>query len=460
MDLSAILQDQNPWWREPLARGARAYPVRRDLQPRLLETLSRREERRAALVIGPRQVGKTVLLLQLADDLLDRGLPPSQLTYFDFSDDRVTEDVSPRQVVKHRVSGTEEEAPRVFLFDEIRLGKSWDRWLKQAVDRRVGRIVATDSAASLLRDAGRESGQGRWDEHRIEGLSFREFVRLHAQLYGGAGEESRESVDRVSRRLPNLPERYLTLGGFPEHALSERFDEVRRRLRSDIVDRAILRDLARFDVDMPRVRDLFVYLAQDSGALFNASHRASDLGADPRTVDRWVDLLEDTLLLARLPKHVEHAAARLRARSKIFAADPGLVSAFSELSSRDEEVRAKVFEAAVFRHLRDVARRVEGELGYFRSRDDLEVDFVLEATEGRVAIEVTSSSRPRNRKLARLRRAAGHLKTDRRILIYGGVIEEVVEGARVLPLQRFLLEPESVLESASTGSLGSVGETE
>lgn len=437
MDLQAILQDQNPWWREPLARSARGYPVRRDLQPLLLEKLLRVEERRAALVIGPRQVGKTVLLLQLADDLLERGLPPANLIYFDFSDDRVTDEVSPRQVAEALPVGLEEDRPRVFLFDEIRLGKSWDRWLKQAVDRKVGRIVATDSAASLLRDAGRESGQGRWDEHRIEGLSFREFARLHAM--------PDESDEQVVRRLPNLVERYLALGGFPEHALSESFPEVRHRLRADIVNQAIFRDLIPYDVDLARVRNLFVYLVQASGALFNASQRAEDLGADPRTVSRWLDLLEDSLLLVRLPKYAEHAAARLRGQPRIFAADPGLVSAFSLLPDQDEAVRAKVYKAAVFRHLRDELQRGAGSLTFYRRDENLEIDFALEGPEGLIALGVTGSPRLQPQKVKHLHRVASRLRAGRSVLIYGGLVEETAAGTEALPMGRFLLDPGVVL---------------
>lgn len=437
MDLQAIAQDQNPWWREPAARSTRSYPVRRDLQPRLLEALLKPEERRAALVIGPRQVGKTVLLLQLADDLLEKGLPPGQLTYFDFSDDRVTQEISPRQVAEIRPVDLDESRPRVFLFDEIRSGKSWDRWLKQAVDRQVGRIVATDSAASLLRDAGRESGQGRWDEHRIEGLSFREFARLH--------DPGEDDPEQIVRRLPNLGERYLALGGFPEHALSENFPEVRRRLRSDIVSRAIFRVLTSFDVDVPRVRNLFVSLVQDSGALFNATRRANELGADPRTVGRWLELLEDTLLLVRLPKYSEHAATRLRGQPRISAADPGLVSAFSSLPDGDVDVPERVFKAAVFRHLRTTIHERGGNLSFYRRAEDEEIDFVFERADRRVAVEVTSSSRLRSRRLDRLRRAASRLGADRSILIHGGLVEATVEGIEAVPIRRFLLSPELVI---------------
>ena len=76
------------------------------------------------LLLGPRQVGKTVLLLQLADDLLDKGLPPQNLTYFDFSDERITEEVTARQVVEAQPVGVNSEYPRVFLLRR-------DPWLRE-----------------------------------------------------------------------------------------------------------------------------------------------------------------------------------------------------------------------------------------------------------------------------------------------------------------------------------------
>jgi predicted AAA+ superfamily ATPase len=438
MILADLLQDQNPWWRDGALRRARGYPVRRDLQKEILLRVQRLDDRRAMVLLGSRQVGKTVLLLQLADDLLTAGLPPQNLTYFDFSDDRITEEVMAHKVVEAQPVGINPENPRVFLFDEIRSAPKWDLWLKRAVDSRVGRIVATDSAARLLRDGSQESGQGRWDELFIEGLSFREFVRLHA---GPEGDE-----EARLRLAPNLHERYLALGGFPEYVLSEDFPEVRRRLRSDIAERAILRDLSGLGVDVERIKDLFVYLLQDSGAELNAEARARDLEADPRSVREWVRLLTGTLLVSPLDRFARSATAGLRSKSKIFAADPGLVMAFSSFLVEDPTVRARAFEAAVFRHLRGVARDLEARLGYYRQREDLEVDFVLEDRQGGlVAIEVTSNPRLRADKAERLRRAAKEMKADRGILIHGGVLDERVEGIEAIPIQRFLFAPAACL---------------
>jgi predicted AAA+ superfamily ATPase len=433
-----ILQDQNPWWRSAHARRASSYPVRRELQLEVIQRVQRLSDRRAVVIAGPRQVGKTVLLLQTADDLLDAGWPPANLTYFDFSDDRLLAETTPRQVIAALPEGHDPEQPHALLLDEINVVPRWDRWLKQAVDASGGlRIVATGSAASSIRVGGQESGQGRWDELQLEGLSFREFLALHSP--------PGESVEATFRRERGLIDRYLAVGGFPEHArrefperdLAAELAEVFRRLREDIADRAIRRDLGRAGVDVERVRRLFAYLVENSGAIFKAPERARDLEADPRSVREWLHRLTDTLLLVRLEQHHKRAAARLRSQAKIFAADPGLASAFSPAAQAE---RGRAVESAVFRHLRAVARALPAEVFYFRPDDDLEIDFVLQAERELIGIEVTSSLRIRPEKMRRLVQAASVLGASRVLLVYGGAVSETVSGVPVVALAQFLVD--------------------
>jgi len=447
MDVTPILEDHNPWWREPAARSALRHPVRRDLQARVLQHVARTGDRRALLLLGPRQVGKTTLLLQTADDLLEAGWPAANLTYFDFSDDRLTGEVSARQVVEAVPVGAVTERPRVFLFDEISRAVRWDLWLKGAVDRGDGRIVVTDSASSLLRDGARESGQGRWDEMQLEGLTFHEFARLNG--------DADEPPPQVLARQPNLLERYLALGGFPEHALEGDPSRARQQLRTDIVERALLRDLAGRVDDPFRVRDLFVYLVQDSGAELNAKHRADDLEADPRTVRAWIELLEDTSLLVSLPRRSgKKAASRLRSHPRLYAADHGLVNAFAAVAApaHDQELRSKVFEAVVYRHLREVARHTGmGSSGvrYLRVGNRDEIDFVVKAGDAETAVEVTASPRLRDDKLARFNDVVGRfVPAARRVLVYGGLVDEERDGVEVMPLAHFLLDPEAAVGGA------------
>lgn len=435
-----ILEDRNPWWLDPEARRI-VPPARRDLYERLEKFVGLEGGRRAALITGPRQVGKTTLLLQLANELLSQGWPPGNLTYFDFSDDRLVEQISARSVVDLTTISRSPDLPRLFLLDEISKSARWAAWLKQAVDITRDRFIVTDSAASALRGGAVESGQGRWDELTIEGLSFNEFLRVIAPG---------QLAEQTLRRVPSTVERYLAIGGFPEHASSEDYPQVRERIREDIADGAILRGLLHLGFDVERLRNLFVYLVQDSGVIFNASTRSRDLGADPRSTAQWVRALEDTRLIKVLEGYTERAAARLRMQPKIYASDHGLVAAFAPSGSlvRDQRSRSRAVEAVVFRHLRDVAHLVRGELSFFRRRiknDDLEVDFVLSFERGLVVIEVTSSNDPPARKYDRLSRVGKILKTSRLVVIHGGVVDVTEERVISLSLARFLLQPELVL---------------
>jgi predicted AAA+ superfamily ATPase len=440
MDILGIAADHNPWWRDPGARPAGALG-RRHLEPTIVEKIVRPENRRGHIVLGPRQVGKTVLLLQVAEDLLSIDWPPFNITYFDFADDRLTGGVSPRDVAAIEPPGLRRDHPRAFLLDEITRASGWSDWLRQAIDAakrapEAGRhrFIATDSAATDLRLEGRETGQGRWDEHLLEPLTFREFIDL-------------QGIDPAAALAvtPNAFELYLARSGFPEHLASDDYPETRRRLREDSVNRAILRDLLRTRVDVDQARALFVHLVRESGAIFNASARARDLGADPRSVQEWLRNLKDTMLLQELPPHRPRgikAAESLGAKPKVHAADHGLVVAFAGLPDPlgDPEVRGKAFESAAFRHLREVARSLGAGLSHFRSKEDQEIDFILEAREGLLAFEVTSSAKLGGR-LDRVRSAADRAGARQAWLLHGGIIEEERQGIRLLPLPRFLLDP-------------------
>ena len=442
MSLSDLLHDMNPYWSDARARVASRFRYRRELHGELLRHLAG-NERRAAVVIGPRQVGKTTLLLQVADDLIDgEGVAPANVTYFDFSDDRLPVDpVSPRSVVNFEPPGLRKDQPRFFLFDEVSGAARWSQWLKHAVDERAGRFVVTDSASTILRQGGRESGLGRWDEYRIEALSFREFLALQA-LPG-------ETAEATLFRIPQPFERYLSLGGRPEHVHADSFAEARRRIRSDTVDRAIGRDL--IGVDVARVKELFVYLVSDSGAIFDAAARGRLLqrpGAEPvdrRSIDKWVALLEDTMLIVRLNPFARAATAKLAARSypKLYASDPGLLVAFSGISEplQDPAVRGRAFEAAVFRHLRGYVSRTDLAISYLRDkRGTAEIDFVVhEGSKVHALVEVTAAKDPRD-KVAQVAAAAREFKARRAIVVHGGSEERRAGDVWLAPATSFLLE--------------------
>jgi len=441
--MQALLQEFNPWWADPGARVA-LRRIRREAVRRVLEGLRSSTDRRATLVVGPRQVGKSELLRQVADDLLDEGVHPSNLVYFDFDDERlVTNPTTAREIADVRPPGFDEHLPKVLLLDEICESEGWAKWLKQAVDRSSHRIVATDSAASLLRRGTLESGLGRWDELPMEGLSFAEFASI-------AREDSTTPLEELLRAFPTALDSFLHRGGFPEHVHSDSLSDVRRRLRQDIVSRAIAKDLAKEGVVVAQLEKLFVYLVQFSGSTVVKKHVSDDLQTDGRTVDKYLDLLIDARLLVPLEARVTDgpsgrgkAGRRLKGNRKIYAVDHGLVTAFAPVASplEDADYRGSIWETLVFKHVRDTAHRLGlGAPTYLRLEEKQEIDFVLEFGEGPIAIEVTSSA-PKPRKQAGLLESATRIGAVRALLVHGGVALEARDGIVSIPLQDFLIDP-------------------
>jgi len=105
----------------------------------------------------------------------------------------------------------------------------------------------------------------------------------------------------------------------------------------------------------------------------------------------------------------------------------------------DTGVVGQMFEAAVYRELREVCREIGAETSYYRFRDDLEIDFVISSDRGSVAYQVTSSQTVREDKIRALLRARERSGVGSATLVYGGGTSRIVEGVQVVPLAQFLL---------------------
>jgi predicted AAA+ superfamily ATPase len=191
---------------------------------------------------------------------------------------------------------------------------------------------------------------------------------------------------------------------------------------------------------------MFADLVQNSGDIFTADKVRRELAVHHSTADEWLRLLRATMLVDTLPRFARRPIAKLKhKRPKVYATDHGAVAAFlpgpDPLS--DPKRRSRVAETAAYRHLREIERAEDGELRYFRSQNgELECDFVLEASNNLILVEVTVSARPRG-KIAQLNAIGEGIGASRRVLVYGGLQAVRDQGVELVPLHRFLLDPAS-----------------
>jgi len=319
--------------------------------------------------------------------------------------------------------------------------------VKRAIDRKrtPGRFLLTGSANLLLMRQVSESLAGRasyltlWPmtrrEQRGEGRAGRweELLAVRDDEWLdllSAGGEKPEDWRALARR-GGFPTPALQLGGAKERAIW--FDGyVRTYLERDLQDLAAISAL-------PDFRRLMRAACLRLGQLLNQTELGRDAALPQATVHRWLNLLEISYLLVRLPAYAVNRTKRLIKAPKLYWGDTGVAL---HLTGQEEPGGAHL-ENLVLHDLlawRD-ARLERAELGYWRTVNGEEVDLVIETGGRLLPIEVKASARPRLRD-------ATHLRTFRReygrkaraglLLHTGGTLEWLAPDVLAVPWWRVL----------------------
>lgn len=359
---------------------------------------------RALLLSGARQVGKTTLFLQAIDDLLSRGVPPTNVLYATF-DHPLLKLVGLDSLLRlWREYEPARDGPEYLFLDEIQVAKDWQTWIKHQVDfEKRRRIAVTGSAAPMVAE-GQESGVGRWQTIKLATLSFYEYLQIRKlpapalpavasllELFEWSDAERTRTAE-AARPLTGEFHEYLLRGGFPQSALVDSVPTAQKLLREDIVDKVLKRDMtALFGVRrVLELEQVFLYLCLHDGGLLDVSELCSSLQLKRPTVGNFIDLLESTHLIYRLLPF-GYGKQVLRARPKVYLADaaiaPGVLLKGKALLE-DADALARAVETAFFKHVftRYYSRSVG--FSYWRGRRDLEVDIIADLQGTLVPFEV------------------------------------------------------------------------
>ena len=363
------------------------YMLSRSLNHRLHQLLRHSP---AVVLLGPRQVGKTTLALQIGEQLAS--------VYLDLEDegDR-TKLANPNQYL------AEHESELVIL-DEVQRVPELFQQLRGIIDKgrrhgkANGRFLLLGSAAmDLLKQSG-ESLAGR-----ISYLELGPFDALE--------------VD------PAAIETLWVRGGFPRSFLAETGD-ISMEWRRNFIRTYLERDVPQFGSRIPAetLRRFWTMLAHNQSQVLNAANIARGLGVDGKTVASYLDLLVDLLLVRRLPPWHRNAGKRLVKSPKVYVRDSGIAHAL--LGIRDKEallghpVVGQTWESFVIETL--IAAAPDGaEAHYYRTSNGTKIDLILTLPGGKLwAIEVKRSSAP---KLERgFYSACADLEPEKRFLLYPG----------------------------------------
>jgi len=391
------LKSENIWW-ESLGTIPEAYKrlLRRPYIDIFFPYLENRQVNRAIVLMGPRRVGKTVLLHHAIQMLMERRINPKSICYVSV-DQPLYNGLSLEAFLDTFQQATQLDYKKeecFVFFDEIQYLKNWENHLKVLVDKYPHiKCVVSGSAAAALRIKSIESGAGRFSNFLLPPLTFYEYMYLleKTTLVDVKKSESGFIENLQSSSIIQLNHdfiHYLNFGGYPEVALSEEIQKNPGQfVKSDIIDKVLLRDLpSLYGIkDIQELNYLFTTLAFNTADEVSLEQLSQGSGIAKNTIKRYIEYLEAAFLIKTVHRVDRNAKRLKRATSlKVYLTNPSMRAALFDVSNEESSAIGQLVETAVYSQLFHTqlqlhyARWAKGEVDIVALTAGQKVDFAIE----------------------------------------------------------------------------------
>jgi uncharacterized protein len=379
------MQAENVWW----SAGPRIHEsyttFRRRAYFKLFYPLvTETTVKRALLLMGPRRVGKTVLVHHAIQQLMEEGIHPRRICYVSV-DHPIYTGCGLEDLLRlyREGSGAENPSETVHVFfDEIQYLKDWEVHLKSLVQIHPAvKFIASGSAAAALRLKSTESGAGRFTDFLLPPLTFHEYLDLLGKndIVSYHGDEPGVPKPTDIHVLNREFLRYLNFGGYPEVIFSDKIQaDPARFVKSDIIDKVLLRDLpGLYGIqDIQELNYLFTTLAFNTAGEISLEQLSQKSGVAKNTIKRYIEYLEAAFLL-KVVHRIDRNARRFQRANffKVYLTNPSMRSALFSPISEDDDAMGSLAETGIFSQWFHSAPRTAAPLYYARWNQG-EVDIV------------------------------------------------------------------------------------
>lgn len=353
---------ENPWWVDGKIEDDYNQMPRRLYFELFKPLVLEHEIRRAVVLMGPRRVGKTVMLYHMVQELIENGVDPSKIIFLTI-ENPIYNNMPLEELFGYarEASGSKERHGWVVIFDEIQYCRNWEVHLKTLVDSyRKDKFIVSGSAAAALKFASNESGAGRFTDFMLPPLTFNEYLSLKKldRIIRPIEIERKGKKKRPFYSTTHLEELnkhfldYINFGGYPEVIFSDKIQaNPGRYIRQDIVDKVLLRDLPSLYgiADTRELNSLFTTIAFNSGSEFSLEALSIQSQVPKNTLKKYLEYLEAAFLI-KLVRRIDQSGKRFKRDNffKIYLTNPSLRSAlFSPISVTDESM-GNMVETAIF----------------------------------------------------------------------------------------------------------------
>jgi len=419
--LRTALADQNPWW----TTGTVPKTHLREYKRRDFFALRKKlDDDKILAIVGPRRVGKTTVMYQLIDDLLTvrRIEPrrvlfisldyPNMMDYLEYPYEQIMSSYT-ESVLREPLSDL---SSRVYIFlDEVYSMPGWAKALKGHYDRATNtKVVISGSGSVDIVEGAARALVGRVEMPTMLPLKFADVVQyvmgdradvkdtslgtlrkgFAKALEDGSPEELYRAYEAGFTSLAGLEPvmqghllEYLMKDGYPEN-LGQPDPITCARTILQSLDLSIYKDIVRIfkDREPDDLRRLLLLIAQSSGNVQSLNSMAQSLGRNNRTVEKYIWHLKSVFLLSESRAYSPSPYKSLRRPSKIYVSNVGVRNAvLSQLNERlknDLTQLGRCAEIVALDHISRLKFCLEptgpANTFYWRKKEDLEVDVIVE----------------------------------------------------------------------------------
>lgn len=377
------------------------------------------------VITGVRRCGKSTLLLQYKDYLLENGIKDSDILYMSFESAEWYE-IKDYKDLYNYIKSKYHDKKVYLLLDEVQNVEDWEKAVNSLLVDINCDIYITGSNAYLLSSELTTLLAGRVYTINMYPFSFSEYLQIN---------NNTNSQDKYQ-----LFNDYLKYGGMPMLINMKDNERLKTNYLADIKDVVLKKDIiARNKIkDVVFLDNLLRYMSTVIGTLINPSFisdfmKKNGSNIDNETVDKYLKMIENTYFIYRVPRYELKGKQLLKTQGKYYFVDNGLKNVLAGFSSYDT---GSSYENIVYMEL--LRRGYEVYVGKY---NDLEIDFVAVSPNEKIYYQVTRSllsEDVENREKKSLLAINDNYKKV--ILTMDMAYNKIIEGIEVKNIVDFLLE--------------------
>jgi len=357
-------------------------------------------ERQIISVVGLRRTGKTILLKQLIQYLIENNkVKPDNIFFLSFDEALVTSRLTLKEYLDTFLEDIlkKEAGGRVYIFlDEIQYIEKWQHILKRYYDTYPNiKFIVSGSSSLFLKKKTTESLAGRIYEFKLKPLSFEEFLELadanptllsEYQKYSlSAGQvltqHNQKEYDlflaRSGSALRNFFEEYLLYYQFPEMVLQKDIDKIRKYISESVYKKTIEYDIPKiFGVEkIDELKFLFQLLVAENGSLLEFKNISSETGIEENTLKKYVSYFQESFLFELIYNYSKSLRKSKRLQKKGYIASPNFSTTLRADWTQNHILKSEYLGILAETYIFNLLREKYQYVSFYRKGQD-EVDFV------------------------------------------------------------------------------------